>query len=87
MREECLAFINETIVRETPMGETPSIMCEDQLLKESSLDSLGYCCFWLELSDKYDIEEEYTDGIDYDHYSIKELIDVCTSDIPRSPRS
>ena len=87
MREECLAFINEIIARETPMGETPSIMIEDQLLKECSLDSLGYAIFWLEVSDKYDLEEEYTNGIDYDHYSVKELIDVCTSGIPRSPRS
>jgi hypothetical protein len=87
MRKECLEFINKLIKTETPMGEEASIMSEDDLLKNCSLDSLGYAIFWLEVSDKYNLEEEYTNGIDYDHYSIKELIDVCTSNIPRSTRS
>lgn len=81
MREAVLAFINEIIARETPMDETPSVMQEDDLLKDSSLDSYGYAIFWLEVSDKYNLEEEYTNGIDYDHYSVKELIDVCTTNL------
>lgn len=84
MREEVLAFINATIKTETPMGEIPAVLCEEDLLKESGLDSLGYFCFWVEITDKYDLDEKYSNGVDYDHYSIKELIDVCTSNIPRA---
>lgn len=84
MRKDVLSFINDTIKSETPMGETPVILSEENLLKESGLDSLGYFCFWVEISDKYNLDEKYSNGVDYDHYSIKEMIDVCTSNIPRA---
>lgn len=81
MRSNVLNFINDIICNETPMGENASILGEEDLLKSSSMDSLGYAMFWLEISQEYKINEEYTNSIDYETYTVGDLINVCTRNI------
>lgn len=82
MREECLAFINAIIERERPCDIEAKQMGEDDRLIDAPLDSFGYAMFWVEVSDKYGLEDDYTNGIDYDTYTVRELIDVCTKNLP-----
>ena len=82
MREECLIFINEVIERETPADQSPKNVSEDNLLYESGLDSFGFAMLWVDVSDKYGFDIKLG-KVDYDTYTVKDMIDVCQNHLLR----
>ena len=52
-RKEILEDINKIIKEDFPCNWEYEEVCEDNLLTDSGMDSLGYVIFWMNISSSY----------------------------------
>ena len=70
MNRDIKLFVNKILVTENAKE-----IQEKDLLINSELDSFGYAILFIELDDKYKcFNKEYLDGIDYNFYTLNDLI-------------
>ena len=78
-----LAFINKTI-----RAENGNRVTEDSKFVDAQLDSFGTAIFFMELDHEYELfakmgygeGEDVLSHIDYANITIKEIINLCTSE-------
>lgn len=72
-RIEYFDFINKVLVTENAKA-----IKEDELLKDSNLDSFGYAILFITLQEDLNLncfEKEYLNSIDYETFKMKDLLD------------
>lgn len=72
-RIEYFDFINKVLVTENAKA-----IKEDELLKDSNLDSFGYAILFITLQEDLNIncfEKEYLNSINYETFKMKDLLD------------
>lgn len=74
-RQEILDIINRIILE-----EHGNVLTEEDLLKDSNLDSFGYAIFWLTLCSEVgsEIPKNVDDEINYDIFTVNDAISLVT---------
>ena len=83
MRAVVLEFINKVV-----RSENGNRVSEDSKFTDAKLDSFGTAIFFMELDHEYDLfakmgygeGEDVLSHIDYANITIKEIINLCTSE-------